>query len=358
MTGFSVDGPLSAISVQDMVHEIAPRWTVTDADACSYGTDAVYFVTVEAEDTVRELVLKACRSVDADAFRPEPYLLDAIARRTTIPVPSVVGAVDADDADDDFSEPFFLMERCDGQNVANRADDLSPQVRKRVATEAGRYLGELHDVGSFDRFGPVRLGEDGETDSRAGIVTPQYEVTVADDGRDAWRDWFFDLSDHFLDALDDRFTDLEPAIRRHLNDAADVLDGEFKPVLTHNDYRFWNLLIDPETGETNAVLDFGNEFTAHAEYNLAGAEERLSGWAPLDADRRQHVRECLYGAYSETNSLRRDGGFRDRRELYLLATRLPALAWFEDWHADDDEAKREAVAARHREFVRTITETR
>ncbi len=349
--------PLTPSRIRGMVRTIEPAWSVLDAQVPVHGTDAVCYVTARTGDGPRELVLKARHSVDPPSFRPEPYLLDAIDRRTAIPVPGVVGAVD--DADgvpahrDDLPTPFFLMECCSGHTYLDEVDGVPTRVRERIAREAGRHLGQIHDLGSFDGFGEVRLRRD--AGGGRGLVGPGYALTVEDGANDDWPAQFRGLAEYFLARIGDRFADLEPAIREYLDEHRHEVPGDVAPALTHNDYRFWNLLVDRDTGETSAVLDFGNEFTAHGEYNLVGAIDRLGGWAPLGSDRRERVREAITERYAETTDFDRRG-FAEYRDLYRLATRLPALVWFEDWTAATPGLDADEMADRHREFVRAIVD--
>lgn len=368
----TVEGPLTSRELRGMVATVWPDWELVGAERADPATDAVYFLTLATDGAHREVVIKACGRDDPDAFRPEPYLLDTVRRETTVPVPAVYGTVDDHD---DLPAPFFLMERCPGESVAS-PDHLDAAALDRVARDAGRYLGEIHRLGSFARFGPLRLARDlaggredpgldvdsepgseaaSVPDATGGISGPGYEVTVAADAHDDWRGWFRDLVDALLANLPPRFSDLEPAVRDRLAAVEDVLDGQFEPVPVYADYQLGDLLVDPASGETLAVFDFGGAYTADAEYNLAGTEHHLCGWDGLDTDRRERVRENLLSGYRETNALRDDGSLWELYDLYMLATWLRGLRRFDDWYADAGETDREAAAETFRDVARQLT---
>lgn len=328
-----------------MVQSLRPGWTVQAQTPITSGTDAVSFVTVRTGTGDEEFVLKACTSVPAADFRPEPYLLSLLARETSVPVPHVVGAVDSHP---ELPAPFFLMRRCPG--VLADDVDLTRELRARLAKDAGRFAGEYHAVCEFERFGYVRVDRD-RSNARVGARVDGRTLAVADDAATTWRAYVADMYEGWIDDLDDEFADLEPDFRAFIEPRLDALDGSFEPVLGHIDYKPWNVLLRPDSGETTAVLDWGHATAMAPYYDLVLAEEHLSRWAPLGSERRERVRAALAEGYTETNAPDRDAGFEARRELYLAVARLQPLVWFSEWTADVPADERRRRAAKHREFV-------
>ena len=352
------DDELSPTTLRRMVREIRAEWTVREATPAEEGTDVVYFLTVETPGGLRECVLKACEFLDPEAFRPEPHLLDLLDQCTSIPVPGVVGAVDDHD---DLPAPFFLMERCDGEVREGDARELPPDAVERIARDAGRYLGELHGVGDFERFGPLRLARDVEREETDAGSAPSIgggdrALTLGDAARDSWRERFTEQTDYSLENLEDRFADLEPDVRTFVDEHLDALDRPFPAVVAHHDYRLGNLLVDSETGETRAVLDWGNMSTMEAQYELVYTEQYLSEWAPHDDPFRDRVRTALREGYEATNELERDADFERRRELYLAKSRLSPLVWFSLWYENGSDAEREGAAEKHRRAIRNLVD--
>lgn len=339
---------LSDETVRRMVRCLQPEWTVRKNTAVTSGTDAVSFVTVETERGRRETVLKACTAVPPTDFRPEPYVLSLLETETSVPVPHVIGAVDAHA---DLPAPFFLMERRGGV----LADDvaLTPEMRERMARVAGRFAGEYHAVGDFEGFGYVRLDSD-RSDPEVGVSVDGRTLAVTDDAASSWRAYVQDMYEEWIHDLDDEFLDLRSDLKAFIDSRLDTLDRSFVPVLGHIDYKPWNVLIRPESGETTAVLDWGHATAMAPYYDLVLTEEHLSRWAPLDSDRRERVRTALAEGYAETNSLERDSRFEKRRELYLAVARLQPLVWFSKWTEGVPDDERRRRAAKHREFVEDL----
>lgn len=336
---------LSDETVERMIRRLRPEWTVREATPTDSGTDAVSYVTVETPGEVLECVLKACTVVPPADFRPEPYILTLLDRRTAVPGPRVIASVDEHE---ELPAPFFLMERCDG--VLADDVDLAPGSIERVARAAGRYAGEYHDVGEFQRFGRLRLDCD-VTYSRTGATVDGRTLAVTDEGAASWRSWVEDLYGTWIDDLDDRFVDLRPSLEAFVESRLDALDRSFDAVLGHVDYKFWNVMVRPETGATMAVLDWGHATAMDPYYDLVLTEQHLSRWAPLDSPRRRRIRTALEEGYAETNTLERDAAFDERRALYLAVSRLQPLVWFSEWMADEPEAERREAAETHRRFV-------
>lgn len=364
------DRDLSPETVAAMVGEIRPSWSVREAAPAEEGTDVVYVLTAETPEGPRECVLKACEFLDPRAFRPEPHLMAAVGRRTEIPVPAVVGAVDDHS---DLPAPFYLMERCEGEVREGEASDLPAAAIERLASDAGRYLAALHALGEFEAFGTVLLGRDARRAGRAsGLTVPDRDssagervLTTDESATDSWRERVEETVASTRGEFNERFADLEADLRAAVESRLDALDGEFDAVLGDDDYRLGNLLVDPETGETRAVLDWGNSSTLERQYNLVVAEQHLCGWARHDDPRRERVRAALREGYLEAGRREEasDGDQLDfgpdaerRRELYLAVTRAFPLVWFSLWYDGADGDERATVVEMHRRAVRELVE--
>ncbi len=337
MSSFGATDPYDVETVRATVETIRPDWTVEGIEPCRQGTDAIYFVTATTPSGDRETVLKAAEFVDPERFRREPRLLD-LAGDAGLPVPAVYGVLDEHA---DLPAPCFLMERCSGEALADGgASALSPDALGRVAETAGSALARIHGLVDVDGFGA--LGGAGDA------------LTVAEPGRD-WPSVRRESIEGDLAELEDsRFADLHDELREYFEAEIHLLDTSFDPILAHNDYRVGNLLLDPETGETHAILDWGAAFAAHAEYDIVNTEQHLAGHTLPGDDRRQLIRERLYAGYDRERPLDRDEAFRQRRQFYLLDTELSAMRWLPHWLADATAEERETVARHHRAFVRDL----
>lgn len=340
-----MDEHISDETVRRMVHSLRPEWTVREVAPANFATDAVFHLTVATGKGRRECVLKACTAVPPADFRPEPYLLTVLDRRTTVPGPRVIGSVDEHG---DLPSPFYLMEKCEGVVAENAS--LTPGATERVARAAGRYAGAYHGLGRFERFGRLRLDRDLQHPGN-GLTVDGRTLAVSDEGATSWRRWIEASYGNWIDDLDDRFVDRRSELEAFIEPRLETLDGSFDAVLGHVDYKPWNVLVRPADGETTAVLDWGHATAMAPYYDLLLTEEHLSRWAPLESPRRRRVREALEVGYAETNELDRDADFERRRELSLAVSRLQPLAWFSEWMADDPRTVREDAAEKHGQFV-------
>lgn len=349
-------------AVAEMVADLRSTWTVESIERVPEGTDFVAVVSASTPEGPREAVLKATTRefVPPVIARAEPRLLELVGRETAIPVASVLGFRD------DHSEhpaPFYLLERVEGENFEGRAHELSAAARRRVVADAGRNLARLHDLGPLPAAGHIGV-RDGELTVLDTDEHPRYgdfrEKVLADaeETLDALADggWFPDLADD-----PHRFTDVVPEVRAYLREVVPAMPEPAAPTYCHWDYRYGNLLVDPETGRTEAVLDWANLSAADPAYNLAEVESHLFaragagsiGPAPESSPPAAELRATFRRAYADTREdWTFDAAVRERMRIYRLVHRLDAMACLPLWHEDAAPGERDALAADHRAFVR------
>jgi hypothetical protein len=290
---FAPPDPLSSEVIGRMVRDLRSDWRVHDATALDEGSDAVYVLDVatgrpdDGETTDRRAVLKCAGFTDLGSPLIESHVLEPVAREAPVPVPEVYGFRAARP---DLPTPFLLMEYCEGEVVTH--DDFSPAATERVAREAGRNLGHVHALAADPHAGVVVDGY-GDLVCEAGVVRVD-----PDDRETAWRERRRAVAERSLDRLaDTRFADGADRLRSGVEDRLPALDHPAAPVLGHTDYRYGNLLLDPETGETRAVLDRGGVTAVPPLDDLVGTEQSLCGRAPLGSPERERVRRALREGY-------------------------------------------------------------
>jgi len=337
-------------TIREMTRHLEPDWRIETIERSSHGTDLVAVLDVGTPDGIRQVVLKAATAdwADPETVRAEARLLSLVGRETTVPVPRVLGTCDEHE---EYPAPFTLTSYVDGENYEGRAADLPVEIRERVFREAGRNLAALHDLGSLSHVGGIGVRDDGLA------VLDTEDSPASDDFHDwllaSYEDTLDDLLEggYFPHLADDprRFADLVPDLRRYLRETVPTLPEPDPPTYCHKDYRYGNLLLDPETGETRAMLDWGLVMAAPPAFNLASTESLLA----LDSDgpaRTDRLRRTLRSAYAAT---RDDWTFGEdtceHLRVYHLACRLDAMACLPLWYPDEDE--REERAAAHRAFV-------
>ncbi|WP_439027693.1 phosphotransferase family protein [Haloarchaeobius sp. DT45] len=356
MTTETADSPEETVTdsaVRGMVETLEPDWRIESIERSPHGTDFVAILDVRTPATDRRVVLKATTAefVDPPIARSEPRLLHLVGQETTIPVPEVFGFCDDHEA---YPTPFYMMEHVDGENFEGEPEGLSVDGRKRLIREAGRNLAELHELGPLPAAGKIGV-QDGELTVLDTDEHPRYDdlrdmvLTECEETLDSLADGGF-----FPDLADDpsRFADLVPPLREYLREEISALSTPEDPTYCHWDYRLGNLLVDPETGETRAVLDWANLSAAEPAYNLAQTEFYLLSPEADGPERTAALRETFRTAYADA----RDGwSFDDptcrRMEVYRLGCRLGAMACLPLWYQNVSPEARDERAAEHRAFV-------
>lgn len=345
--------PVADADVHGMVAHLYPDWEVDSIRHSEYGTDFVTFLDVVTPENRREVVLKATTAGFAPPVvtRSEPRLLDLVGRETSIPVPSVFAFADSHP---EYPTPFYLCEHVEGENFEGRPADLAAHARERVVAESGQNLAQLHDLGTLPQVGQVgvRGGELTVLDGEHGPVEDFRTWLRADveEGLNALADgtYYPDLA-----VEPDRFADLVPALREALGARIESLPEPTPPRYCHWDYRYGNLLVDPKTGATQAILDWANLLAAEPVYNLAKTESHLLDPGARDSpERAATLRERFRDAYeAERDGWTFTAEVEERVETYLLKWRVDAMASLPLWLRDSTPAERDERERQHRAFV-------
>lgn len=313
-----------------------PDWTLDSWREADEGTDFVAMLDCSTPAGATRVVLKVQDFLDPVSFRPEPRLMRLVAERTELPVPEVL-ALNLDDGE---FPPYFVMNYVEGDQISS-IDELSESALRRVAREAGGYLVQIHEMATWDAYGALRHEADvddydGRTPGGLAVMGPT----------DSWRESLEDGANGQIDRFGERFADLEAPLRHAAAEVLEDVPDQPRTSLVNGDYRFGNLLVDAETGATRAVLDWGNQFTGDPAYDLVKTEDYFCNFAPRDDPRRILVRDAIRAGYRARRPLTVD---EDRREAYLLHSRIPALAWFDLWYGD--AADPDGIEAKHRAFL-------
>lgn len=288
---------IAASTVEEMVRAVEPTWELREAVPAERGFCTVYRVVVAADGATRELYLKASPDGQPWAVPTEARIQAVLDERTSIPVPSVLGVTDEDDA---LPTPYYLMTARPGADVAyERVGRLDDDALRRLAEETGTYLAELHSVPAVDGFGHVRHDA---TELAGGRPSGDPASLTVGDPREDWPTYLRERVTAELDRhADARFSDLTPALDRWFDAGIADLEGPFDPVLGRNDHGLHNLLVDPETGEITAMLDWGYTLAVPAAFDVEFAVYLYGGaflaGLPNVSDRRSLVREAMLSGY-------------------------------------------------------------
>lgn len=337
-----------------MVEVIKPGWRVDAVERSAQGTDLVAILNVRPPNGSLKAVLKATTAdwVDPIVARSEPRFLKLLGQETAIPVPTVYGY--RDEHLDLPAAPFYLMSHEEGTNFEGLSEELAPAARETVLREAGEYLADIHRLGPLPYYGQIGV-QNGEL-----TVLDTEEFSRYDD----FREKLLDDAEGTLDSLidggffpelaeePDRFADLVPTLREYLRDVLQTLPTPEPPTYNYWDYRYGNLLLDAETGQAQAVLDWANLSADDPAYNLAKVEANLLSPERDSESRTNTLRDIFRSAYS---AAREDWTFdahtRERMHIYRLIDRLDAMACLPLWYQDASPETRHGRAAEHRAFV-------
>lgn len=345
-----------------MVRHLRPTWTLKNINHLVEGVNSTVAIDVDTPTGEQRTVLKAITSshpLAEERARAEPRVLSLLKQETAVPVPTVFSTCNEHET---YPTPYFLMEYVDGETFDHdRAPNLPFDIRETIFREAGQNLAELHMLGPLDEVGDL-VGQDGEVSVLDTSDSPSY---------DAFHDWLLDSYEETLDQLleeggyfpeltkdPNRFDDLVPQIRSYLRETVPDLPPSKPLTYCHKDYRYGNLVVTPETGETRAVLDWANLMSAPPGFNLAIAESKLLK-PDLNTDANAsgglagELRRTLWEEYeSVRDGWSFDAATRERIRVYRLAYRLDVMACLPLFARTDPTLDdRDARAAEHRAFV-------
>jgi aminoglycoside phosphotransferase (APT) family kinase protein len=349
------DRTSDAETIRRMVQHVEPTWQVLEAAPATAGQHVVYLLTVASDDGPRECVLKATPPAMPATCDVEARMLAIVDEHTTVPVPEVFGAVDEHP---DLPAPFFLAARVPGRDF-DRTDlgTLSATHVDALARSSGRHLASLHGMDAVDGYGYVGVEYDEPLDGgRPSANTDQ--LTVADP-TDDWRACLHDSVDSVVAGLDEtRFAGLRETVAPAVDAAIDAIDDQSGPAVCRIDHSLDNVLVDSDSGETTAFLDWEFQFAGTPAYDLAFVERSLAGGAwgftPDAPTRHERVREALLAGYRDAGGDAVADRFRANRDAYALLVDAHELFNFEDALDvfDVPEPQREAAADRLRATVR------
>lgn len=340
-------------TLEEMIRVAEPSWELREAVPADQGFCSVYRVEVDRDGTTEAVYVKASPDGRAWGIPTEARILAVLGDNASVPVPEVFGVTDDHEI---LPTPYYLSSALPGENVAyERVGRLEDDVLERIARETGRYLEELHSITAVDRFGDVRHDAPASHGERPS-GDPE-NLSVGDPHVD-WPTYLRKYVDRELDRhVDSRFSDLTPGLRRWLETGIGNLDGPFHPVLGRNDHGLHNLLIDPDTGEITAMLDWAYTLAVPATFDVEFAVYLLGGaflaGLPDVSDRRPLVREALLSGYRAA-APDRAGAASIPEPLYQG---LAAIRIMNDFHhLDLPDGTEAAVADRLRSDVGSLVD--
>ncbi|WP_262180955.1 phosphotransferase family protein [Haloarcula laminariae] len=245
-----------------------PQRTVVGVDHVAAGTRPTAVVRFDGHPP---LVVQCSETIEA--VRTEAALTRAVRARTDVPVPAVLAAGTVDE------QAYAVTEFRSGTDLHAAFTDSPPAVRRDIARQFGRYLGQLHAAFSFDSCGGLTRAADPRGDDRLVAAGPDWDPWLVEYGRRAVRR----LPPEF-DPLRDRLSDCL--------DAAPI--DRATPRLFPWDLRPGNALV--ADGAVSAVLDWERPMAAPPALALAKTEYLVADWY---VDEPEPLRAALREGYGE-----------------------------------------------------------
>lgn len=314
-----------------MLGAVRPDWRLREAELAEGGRASVYHLDVDADGERRTCVLKtAPEGGESFDVATEARIQAVVGAHTGLPVPTVLGVVDVHD---DLRAPFFLMEALSGESPSRTTvADLPDGTLGRVARETGRHLAELHDLEvDLPAYSP-EVSYDRARTLSGGVPGCDPARLVGVGGHERWgdqlREWF---QGDFELLADSRFADVAPALRAELARQVDALPAAPEPVFARVDHHWENLVVDPDAGTLDGVIDWGETTAYPRALSLALVEYFLArDWwmvLPEVPDRRPVVREGLLAGYREGATV--PESYDEERRCYQLSMLVRELGLFE-----------------------------
>jgi hypothetical protein len=254
--------------------------------------------------------------------------------------------------------PFFLSSREPGEDFDRTGlGDLPDQQLDALARSSGRHLASLHAMDALDGYGYV--GVEYDEALSGGCPSADTDQLVVADATDDWPACLRASVEGVGAGLDEtRFADLQTTAAPAVEAAIERVDDPADPAVCRIDHSLDNVLVDPDSGEPTAFLDWEFQFAGTPAYDLAFVERSLAGgsWSftPDAPDRHERIRSGLVAGYREAAPDAVADRFESNRAAYQLLVDCHELFNFDDALDvfDVAEPEREAAADRLRATVR------
>jgi aminoglycoside phosphotransferase (APT) family kinase protein len=340
-------------TLAETCHYITSRSHLTPAATSSRGF--TFFVATEAEDDTPAYVVKLAKISDDDAeageiyrtaLPPEATAISKLAIETTIltrlattavPVPDVVSSVTEPGRE---MPPHILMEYSEGSVLSEMDSSLSPTQRERVIEHVGRYIAQVHDVFSFDRFGEL-----GVSNGTLGVP----------DGDQRWQDRFETDIEQALARLEQTpLADVAPPARDWYHAHRAALDQQFEATVIHADLNPLNILVTTTDSDPaiSAIIDWEDSLAGPPELQIASAVTLLDRQLPEHET--ATVRDRFTRGYRSVRALPAD--YEQRLPLYAFRQWLQTFSNLQP-DLDTADGRGAAVTQHARTAFEEIVET-
>lgn len=240
--------------IQDIVAKEFPESKIRGSEQLSGDAKETFLVEFEERDEV--IVNFLTRINLEERFEVEDLIIQKVSKKTNLPVPEVLAS---DLSREKIPYPYFVANVLEGYNPTYRFKYLPTRQKKRILNQAGQYLGKLHRDFSLDEFG------------RFNYDSTKQELFL---NGGSWINVFMEIMERQFDEFQyEPYKELIPVAQETLQDNLNLINGDFQPVLVHQDYDPRNILVKRD--KITGIVDWERAIAGHKEYDLFKAEKRF-----------------------------------------------------------------------------------
>ncbi len=315
MPGSQVD--VSWEQAQAIAQKIFPESWLEDVKKNAEGGLVNPLFEIHTSNPSHELILRVCPPrYESYKMEKEEFVYSLIAGKTDVPVPHVF-LIDKTRALVPFS--YMVMPKMRGKLLSSVKELMTKEERAGLYAELGETLAKIH---------AIKFGNWGWINGKGGT-----EGCGASDGCSSWRDFFvWDLRQ--------KLENLKGKMPGHERFAADcwsyvkkhehLLEIQDCPCLVHNDFHWWNILVDRTRAEqkpkwhVSSVFDVEWAISGHSEVDLTRTERHILRY---DKDYPEAL-DTFFEGYRRRGKISPE--YSERKYLYMLERYVTLIAVFHD----------------------------
>jgi len=262
----------------------------------------LYKLTIDSND----YILKICNPLfESWKLDKEVLALRILEERTNIPVPNTVHV---DTSKKIIPFKFFVMEKLDGVNLYKNYSKLSFGHLKKVFTQLGNYLTQMHSI-KFNRFGDIV--KDNNTTrivAMKEIYSESKKINPGPYGK--WSNQFSAfVENHWKGVKKGSLKKHGKVLYDYIQNNLNLIDVNVKPCFAHGDYGMHNILVNNKG--VSGIVDLELSHAGCAEYDYSRAKNDFFGvFSPLKEKRE------LQQKFLKSYKIKKIPAYYKRRKIY------------------------------------------
>lgn len=256
-------------------------------------------------------------------FRAEPKIYKLIKENTDIPSPKIIHT---NTSNTETENIYYLMQKIEGKNAEEVKHQITQKQLSSILFQTGKILGKIHKKFELNEY---------------GILGYQENELKPVEGSKKWNYTIEGTITSWKEQIKEEW-EKPPEITHKKTKIIENLPEHPKPVLTHSDNRYDNLII--KSGKINGFIDWSHSWSSHKLYDLARAEYLMTNWALRTTDKNhntENLQNQLRKGYKQNNSIPENWQNSNTRKIYRHATTIWLAAGFTNWGEKFPEDKHE-----------------